>query len=632
MAMTQAQFDTLVRKLDKFSRQHPRNYRLQVTLLALLGYAYIFLVLAVLLALVGLIVASITVSHRIHIYTIKLIFLLLIPMGLIIRSLWVTFPHPQDLKLKRSQVPYLFKLVDELTAELKAPRFHNILLNREFNAAVVQVPRLGLFGWHENYLLLGLPLMQSLSLEQFKAVLAHEFGHLSGNHSRFNGWIYRLRKTWLQIYERLNENNRNEVSILLNPFFSWYWPTFNAYSFSLGRLNEYEADRCAAKFAGKHHIAESLICSELKSRFLESSFWSDLYQQVNHQIDPPENAYSSMLEALHLPIDRDKSDEWLETALAQKTNNIDTHPCLTDRLKALGYLKASPLQTPKSVTVKKSAAERLLGKNLHAFAALFDREWKEEVFVQWRHRYAYQQEAQSKLDDLERQAKRQPLDDEEAWERAYYTLKLQGDEAAIPLLEEVVTRQPERAEASYALGQILLRKDDEAGVSYIETAIAQRMDWAIDGYELVYRFFSKRGQSEEAQHYRQRAETQYQLRFEANQERSGVSDRDRFKPHSLNGSEVNALKKQLAAHPEVLEVYVVQKVVAHFPEQRFYAIGVIHKQGLIEREDEALKLCSLIANNLEFSYGSCILSLSQSRNRNLKRKICQVSGSLIYKR
>jgi len=190
MAITQEQFDTLVGKLEDFSKSNPKNYRLRVALWATLGYAYIFLILAGLLALIGLVVLFIVYSNRINSYIIKLAILLLVPAWVIVRSLWVTFPPPQGLKVNRRQVPHLFALVDELTTKLQAPRFHNILLNQEFNAGVVQIPRLGIFGWQQNYLLLGLPLMQSLSVEQLKAVLAHELGHLSGNHSRFGAWIY----------------------------------------------------------------------------------------------------------------------------------------------------------------------------------------------------------------------------------------------------------------------------------------------------------------------------------------------------------------------------------------------------------------------------------------------------------
>ncbi len=208
MTITQEQFDELIEKLEDFSKSHPGSYRLRVALFAVFGYAYIFLVLAGLLALVGLVFSLAVFSRSINSTIIKLCIVLMIPAWVILRSLWVTFTPPQGLRLNRHQVPRLFALVDELTTKLQAPKFHNILLNQEFNAAVVQVPRLGIFGWQENYLLLGLPLMQSLPLEQLKAVLTHELGHLSGNHSRFAAWIYRIRNTWMQIYERLLNSNK----------------------------------------------------------------------------------------------------------------------------------------------------------------------------------------------------------------------------------------------------------------------------------------------------------------------------------------------------------------------------------------------------------------------------------------
>ena len=70
------------------------------------------------------------------------------------------------------------------------------IIDDEFNACIVQIPRFGLFGGARNYLVIGLPLMQTLTVEQFAAVLAHEYGHLSGAHGHFSAWIYRLRVTW----------------------------------------------------------------------------------------------------------------------------------------------------------------------------------------------------------------------------------------------------------------------------------------------------------------------------------------------------------------------------------------------------------------------------------------------------
>ena len=74
-----------------------------------------------------------------------------------------------------------------------------MLLTGDFNAAIVQHPRFGIFGGTRNYLMLGLPLMQSLSPAEFQAVVAHEFGHLWGAHGRFGAWIYRLRTGWARL-------------------------------------------------------------------------------------------------------------------------------------------------------------------------------------------------------------------------------------------------------------------------------------------------------------------------------------------------------------------------------------------------------------------------------------------------
>ena len=627
MSISQEQFDALVKKHENFSKSNPQSYRLRVALFAVLGYAYIFLVLAGLLALITLIVLFIAYSRRISGGIIKLMILLLIPVWVIIRSLWVKFPPPEGLKLSRRQVPHLFALVDELTTKLQAPKFHNILLNQEFNAAVYQVPRLGIFGWQENYLLLGLPLMQSLSVEEFKAVVAHELGHLSGNHSRFGGWIYRIRKTWMQIYERLNQSQEHGTSILFNRFLNWYWPSFNSYSFVLARMNEYEADRCSAELVGANNTAKALMNIEVKASFLETSFWTDIQEQVKHQVEPPNNVYSSMLTILNRPIAENKSQQWLEQAFAQKTNNVDTHPCLTERLKSLGYSTAEAQKLLQPTEKQITAAENLLGSILQKLTMQFNRDWKETASTPWRQRYGYLQEIKGKLQALEEKSETE----QELWERAYYTLELKGQDISLPLLQNVLNQYPDHAQANYTLGQILLEKADTTGINYIEKAIQQRVNWAIDGYELVYNFLCQQGKNEEAQQYIQKAEQHYQLMLKAEQERNTVTDKDKFKPHSLEASEVNKIKQQLVDYPQIKEAYLVEKVVTYFPEEPFCVLGIVRKRNLLESDSAPYKLINLLAENLRFPAQSYIVILNHSTSGKLKQKIEQIDQSLIFR-
>src|SRR5207249_11068756 len=93
----------------------------------------------------------------------------------------------------------LVALVHMHTTRTRMPRLHRTLIAAFVNVGVVHRPRLALFGWYRNYLLLGLPLMQTLSPEEFRTALAHELGHLSRQHGRFGSWIYRIRVMWLRL-------------------------------------------------------------------------------------------------------------------------------------------------------------------------------------------------------------------------------------------------------------------------------------------------------------------------------------------------------------------------------------------------------------------------------------------------
>lgn len=632
MTTAQTSLNPLVEKLERFSKQNPDQYRLRVALLAILGYAYIFLVLAGLVALIGTLIFLVISSNRISAGVIKLSIFLLLTVGVIIQSLWVTFPKPEGRQLKRQQAPQLFALVDELTASLQAPRFHKILLTEEFNAAVVQVPRLGIFGWQENYLLLGLPLMQALSPEQFKAVLAHELGHLSGNHARFAAWIYRIRKTWLQIYERFNQRKQQQAELLFNWFLKWYWPFFNAYSFTLARMNEYEADRCSAKLAGATNAAAALINVEIKARFLHSCFWSDVHQQVADQPEPPGNTYSLMLSVLNEPIAEDKTRTWLQQALTQQTNHVDTHPCLTDRLVALGYQPTEISALSQSIESQPSAAEYLLGNQVRDLAIEFDQAWQTCASTPWRQRYAYLQDAREKLQILQQKVQQRPLTLQEAWERASYTWELQNDDAALPRFQEVLALAPHHAEANYAIGQILLNKGDASGIPCIETAIDQRIDWFMEGCQLLQQFLLQRGEIQAAEKYRERADQHHQRLLKAEEERSQVSHRDEFKPHTLSEADINQLKEQLATYPQVKAAYLVEKVVTYFPEKRFCVLGIIRKQHFFEGTDAWGETLDLLADRLKTPAPTHIVILNHSNFKKLKKKICAIEQSLIFQR
>src|SRR2546423_745106 len=131
----------LIDRLEEFSRQNPKAYRLRVMLVAALGYAYLFAVVVTLLGFVYMVVWAMIVASTLNGLLLKVLWIPLVLAWLVLRSMWVTIPAPDGKEIHREQAPELFALITEVGTSLAGPDVHHVLLSDEFNAGIVQVPR-----------------------------------------------------------------------------------------------------------------------------------------------------------------------------------------------------------------------------------------------------------------------------------------------------------------------------------------------------------------------------------------------------------------------------------------------------------------------------------------------------------
>lgn len=625
MAMTHEKFEALVRRLEPFARRSPGQYRLRVGLLAALGYVYLFTMLALVVAMIGGLAWAAIAGHA-GILLVKLGIPLLVVAGLILRALWVTLPPPQEAELSRQAAPSLFAMLDELCARLKAPRPHHVQLTGDFNAGVVQVPRLGVFGWQRNYLLLGLPLLEALSPEQFRAVVAHEMGHLSGNHGRFSGWIYRIRQTWERLLESLQQH-RHAGLWLFAPFFGWYAPYFSAYSFVLARADEYVADRCAAEAVEAQTAAEALVRVQVAGHFLEDRFWPEVAEQAQRQAEPPAALYARMFQGLREEIAPQDAHRWLGLALGEKTGVDDTHPSLMDRLSALGHDAGTTVPPPPAET----AAQHYLGPIAERHREYLDTRWRQEVAPQWQEQHQEAQGEQRALEDLERKAQDGPLSEDEQWERARLTASLRGAEA-IPLLSEFTGAHPDHALAGYTLGLLLLDQDDERGLAHLERAMAREPEGVLPACEAAYGFLRRHGREAEAAQYRARAEQSLETLAQAQAERDNLNRGDTFLEHGLAVEQVESLRTGLAPHEQIRKAYLARKQVVHFPDRPVWVLGlVLHKPFLPVDDTKKQALVQQLTTDLT-APGETLILLLEDQFAWAEGALRKTPGALIFER
>jgi len=97
----------------------------------------------------------------------------------------------KDLEITPADQPQLFAFINRLADEIGAPRAHRVFLSGRVNAAVFyDLSIVNFFIPSRKNLEIGLALVNALNLGEFKAVLAHEFGHFAQRSMAVGRWVY----------------------------------------------------------------------------------------------------------------------------------------------------------------------------------------------------------------------------------------------------------------------------------------------------------------------------------------------------------------------------------------------------------------------------------------------------------
>jgi Zn-dependent protease with chaperone function len=109
----------------------------------------------------------------------------------------------QDMELRQKDYPRLFNFLHTIANETGAPKPHRVFLSPRVNAAVFyDISFLSLFVPSKKNLEIGLGLVNTLNMSEFKAVLAHEFGHFAQKSMAVGRWVYIAQQVATQIVNK----------------------------------------------------------------------------------------------------------------------------------------------------------------------------------------------------------------------------------------------------------------------------------------------------------------------------------------------------------------------------------------------------------------------------------------------
>ena len=236
-------------RAENFAEKHQRLYLYLLVFFSLAGFAYLLL-WPFLAITTSYIVVNLFLADGINqnwISTGLITSLLLLSVSLSVQIFRIKYKKINGLKLTRKSVPELFKVVADVRSYYKRPKIHNIVLTDAFELRIEGTPGHWLPLFMSNTLVIGLPLLQTMTVEGFRCELSRCIGQHSKIIPRQSYFIMRMEKIW-DLYNDSLIKNSKYCKTPLHWFFSVYSRLFSSISIPAIRIEELNADSSALDY------------------------------------------------------------------------------------------------------------------------------------------------------------------------------------------------------------------------------------------------------------------------------------------------------------------------------------------------------------------------------------------------
>jgi Zn-dependent protease with chaperone function len=234
---------------------------------------------------------------------------------------------PFEVRLPAQKIAGLRRLAWDIARERGLPPPDDLRLHGETIACVYE-DKGGL-----RILVVGCIAVAALSQQALAGIIAHELGHFAAGDTALS----RSGHSVLRTMGRFEGRVHYDWLCWLNPVvltLRTYHALFLIFYFAQSRQAEYAADRHEAELVGKQVAAATLILFEVLPR-LPWTRLSSVARGYAMAMERGEDIFTEQVRRARAT-DPGELQDACRKALKQKTGYFDSHPCLKDRLKAIG--------------------------------------------------------------------------------------------------------------------------------------------------------------------------------------------------------------------------------------------------------------------------------------------------------
>jgi tetratricopeptide (TPR) repeat protein len=331
------------RKTKNFIRS---SYKLLINI----GGIYYYLSLPIILVLViAFVVGVFYIFLLIGQMPIKLMLLLVVGSCFtiygMIRSLFVRIKYSDPgRELKNEEAPGLFNLAKDVANKLETRPIDEIRITLGTDLAVYERGswKQKLQDKAQRILILGVGVIKDFKQNDFRAVLAHEYGHFSHRDTAGGDVALRVRNDITKYFYALYAAGQNVWWNLAFHFLRLYNFIFRRISFGSTRLQEVLADRVAAQTYGVIAFQNGL--TYVIKRDIE------FHKSADQEVDAIRNATRPINNIYdQSKISNTEIESELNVALNRKTTEDDTHPSPVDRFRYISRIETQVINQDSSL-------------------------------------------------------------------------------------------------------------------------------------------------------------------------------------------------------------------------------------------------------------------------------------------
>jgi len=365
-------------RFHRFAYGYPRIYLFCVLAAALAGYGFLLLFPIATIVGVGELFEIIQKSQfDIATVTYALIWfaILIFCIAMSYHILTVRFELPKGVSLSSDKAPRLFAVLGDAKSSIFWPKFTSVLLSEQFELEIYKTPVNGIPVWSRNTLIIGFPLLQTLSQPYFNCILERKLLQYSKGRNVVTNWLYQLQHIWM-LYPDAFSRRKLLGEQLIVWFFRVYSPFYKKFSIYMAQQEELAADSITL-----HHINDSDLFKSIEAQIVSEYFFQQIYLpklnkfvRENSAAAPNIQPYTNLYRAHRKMVTPERCKNWLDMLVKKTVNTRSKIPTLSQRMHNIGHTK---IRLPS--LDGGSAAEYFFQSHYLAAAQVMDNIWLNKI-------------------------------------------------------------------------------------------------------------------------------------------------------------------------------------------------------------------------------------------------------------